>query len=267
MSRLYKVLLLATLPFCWSASQAASEQADPAPDAKQYVVDVGGGAVFKPKYPGADEYLVYPFPIIGIGRVFIPGIGEYDEKDKAKRGFYVFPSFSFNGKRESSDSRDLFGTKTVDWAVELGAGAGYRYDWVSGFVVLRQGFNGHKGQAADFGVNFETNPFGDLRLIFGPRATWASNNLMDTYFGVTAAEAAVPGSVLSEYNPSSGFKTVGFSSRISHPLTEKTTLHIRGDWDRFIGDAKKSPIIKTGSENQFSVGIGLSYRFEFDVFE
>jgi outer membrane protein len=267
MIRIITVFLLTILPAVWSISSAAADQDEPEVQSKQYVVDIGGGAIFKPKYPGADKYIVYPFPIIGVGRFFIPGVGAYDEEDKAKRSFYVFPSFSFNGKRKSSDSRELLGTNTVDWAAELGAGAGYRYDWVSGFVSIRQGFNGNKGQAADFGINFETNPIGALKLVFGPRATWASNDLMDTYFGVTAAEAAVPGSVLSPYNPSSGFKTVGLSSRISHPLTDKMTMHVRADWDRFVGDAKKSPIIKTGSDNQFSVGVGVSYRFEFDVFE
>ncbi|MGI9483057.1 MAG: MipA/OmpV family protein [Hyphomicrobiales bacterium] len=248
-------------------SSPAAAQYEPPQTARQYVLDLGAGAIFKPKYPGADKYLVYPFPIIGVGRFFVPGYGQIDSEDQSVRGFFFYPSFDFMGKRKASDARDLVGTTTIDWALELGAGGGYRYDWISAFAEVRQGFNGHKGQVADFGMNFTTNPFGDLKFVFGPRASWASNKYMDTYFGVTPAEAAMPGSILTPYNPSAGFKTVGISARASHPWNDKVTVHLRGEWDRFIGDADKSPIITVGSENQFSIGLGLSYRFAFDVFE
>ena len=51
-----------------------------------------------------------------------------------------------------------------------------------------------------------------------------------------------------------------------YEFNEKTTFHLRANWDRYVGDAADSPIIKAGSEDQFSVGIGISYRFNFDVF-
>ena len=37
---------------------------------KQFVLDLGGGAMVKSKYPGADSYLFYPFPIIAVGRFY-----------------------------------------------------------------------------------------------------------------------------------------------------------------------------------------------------
>lgn len=234
---------------------------------KQFVLDLGGGAIVKSKYPGADSYLFSPFPIIAVGRFYVPGFGQAVDGNKVKRGFYFYPSFDFNGERKASDSSDLTGTNTVDWALELGLGAGYRYDWLRGFVELRQGINGHEGQVADFGIDIITNPADRLEVIFGPRASWASDDYMDTYFGITAAEEAAPGSVLSAFNAGSGFKTVGLAARANYAWNEKTTFHLQGGWDRFVGDAEKSPIVKAGSEDQFSIGAGISYRFAFDVFD
>jgi outer membrane protein len=234
---------------------------------KQFVITLGGGGIVKAKYPGSDSYLLYPLPIIGVSRFYLPGLGQVTDGNEKRRGISFFPSFGFLGKRKASDSTDLFGTKPVDWAFELGAGALYRYDWVQGFVKLRQGFNGHDGQVAELGFDFIVNPADRLEIVFGPRASWASDDYMETYFGVTPLEASVPGSSLFAYEASSSFKTVGLEARANYALNEKTSLHLQGGWNRYIGDAEGSPIVKAGSENEFSIGLGLSYRFAFDVFE
>lgn len=237
----------------------------PVPD-KQFVIDLGAGALYQPKYPGADSNRFSPLPLISVQRFFIPGLGQVADGKEKTRGVYFFPSFDFNSGREASDSPSLTGTSKIDWAVELGIGVGYRYDWLRGHVALRQGINGHDGQVAEFGIDAIMTPMERLELIFGPRATWASDDYMDTYFGVTAAEAAAPGSTLAAYNPSASFKTVGLDARANYALTDKTIVHVRGGWDRFVGDAANSPIVLAGSRDQFSIGLGLSYRFAFDLF-
>lgn len=240
---------------------------DGTPSGKQYVLDLGIGGMLKPKYPGADEYMVFPFPIIAASRFYIPGLGQVADGEETIRGVTIYPSFDFNGKRKASDSNDLQGTKTVDWAVEAGLGVAYRYDWLRGFVELRQGFNGFSGQVADFGIDFIAEPTENLKLVLGPRATWASKGYMDTYFGVTGAEAAASGGNLWAYDADSGFRSVGLAARASYGLTDDWTFHIQGGYDRLVGDAGDSPITKRGDDNQFSVGAGFSYRFAFDVFD
>ena len=269
--RIARSLLIATvLAACTQTvhAQGRISSPDDRPMAtRQYVLDIGVGGILKPKYFGADSYLFAPFPIIGIDRFYVPGFGQVVDGNKVKRGFYFYPSFDFNGERKASDSSDLTGTNKIDWAFELGVGAGYRYDWLRGFVELRQGMNGHKGQVADFGIDFIINPTDRLEVMFGPRASWASDDYMSTYFGVTAAEAAAPGSILSAFDADAGFKTVGLAAHARYAWTAYTTLHLKGGWDRFVGDAAKSPIVKVGSEDQFSIGTGVSYRFAFDVFQ
>lgn len=232
--------------------------------ARQFVVDLGVGVSVQPEYPGSDDYLAYPVPIVSFGRFYVPGLGQIQDGEEVRRGFFFFPSFDFVGERKASDSPSLTGTNPIDWALEVGAGAGYRYDWLRGFVVVRQGFNGHEGQVAEFGLDVVTNPMDRVTFSVGPRATWGSDDYMETYFGVTPAEAAL--GPLTAYNASSGFKTVGVLARASYAWNDDVALHLQGGWDRFVGDAADSPIVKAGDENQFSIGAGITYRFAFDLF-
>jgi outer membrane scaffolding protein for murein synthesis (MipA/OmpV family) len=248
------------------SSQNAHAQEVSAPAPNQYVIDLGIGGLLRPKYPGAEDYGVLPFPIIAVGRFFVPGVGNVGDESEAKRGFSIYPSFDFNGERKDSDSDILFGTEKVDWALELGIGAAYRYDWFRAFVEARQGINGHTGQVVDFGMDFISSPTEEIELVIGPRATWASGEVMDTYFGVSAAEAAVPGSSLTAYDAGSGFRSVGVIARASYDVTDKTTLHLQAGYDRLVGDAADSPIVNAGDEDQFSLGAGISYKFSFDIF-
>jgi outer membrane protein len=234
---------------------------DPADSNWEYVVHLGGGAKYQPKYPGASDYIFVPYPLAAVSRFNIPGVGQFGGKTS---GLSLFPSFGFHGKREASDSPSLAGTNTVDWAVEVGAGVAYRYDWLRGFVQARQGFNGHHGQVVDVGLDIITQPMDRFTFVFGPRATWASNDFMSTYFGVTPSEAAASGGALTPYSAGAGFESVGATARVSYALTERTSVHVQGEWERLVDDAANSPI--TSDENQFSIGIGLTRKFSFNLF-
>ena len=231
----------------------------------QYVFDLGVGVMAQPRYPGSDEVIVVPFPLIAVSKFFIPGVGDVIDEDKNVRRFSIYPSFNFIGRRELSDSNELEGLDDVDWSLELGLGLAYRYDWIRGFVEVRQGFNGYSGQVADFGLDFIANPTEDLQLMVGPRASWGSDDYMETYFGITPGEEADSALYDKAYDASAGFNRLGLAATASYGLTDDITFHLRGGWDRLIGDAADSPIVKEGSENQFYGGAGLSYRFGFSL--
>jgi len=264
-----KLLSRAALAFALSAvSGAALAQSGEvsAKDAnRQFVIDLGVGASVQPRYESADSYLVYPFPIISVGRFYLPGLGQVVD-GRRRAGVFFYPSFNFIGERKASDSTDLTGTKTVDWALELGLGGGFRTEHFRAFAELRQGINGHTGQVGQLGFDGIVYPAEKWEVSFGPRADFATDDYMDTYFGVTASEAANSGGRLTRYDPSGGFKSVGLAARASYDWNDDVRLHLQGGYDRLIGDAANSPIAENGSENQFSVGVGMTYRFAFDLF-
>lgn len=232
---------------------------------RQYVIDLGVGAMVKPRYEAADSYLVFPFPIVSVGRFYLPGLGQVVDGRK-RSGIFFYPSFSFVGERKASDDTDLTGTKTVDWAVELGLGGGFRTQHFRAFADLRQGINGHTGQVGQLGLDGIIYPAEKWELSFGPRAEFASGEYMDTYFGVTAAEAAASGGTLSQYDPGAGFKALGIAARASYDWNDDVRLHLQGGYERLVGDAADSPIAKVGSKDQFNIGLGMTYRFSFNVF-
>lgn len=262
-----KAVVAVAAALALSSPALADATSDGTASARQYVLNLGLGGMLQPKYPGADEYIVVPYPLIAVSRFYVPGFGQVAGGGETIRGISIYPSFDFFGERKASESNDLEGTKTVEWAAELGVGVAYRHDWLRGFVELRQGFNGHTGQVANFGVDFIADPTEDLKLSLGPRATWSSSGFMDTYFGVTAAEAAASGGSLTAYNAGSGFRSVGVATRASYGLTDDWTLHVQGGYDRLVGNAADSPITKLGNANQFTLGAGFTYRFAFDVFD
>ncbi|MEP2706616.1 MAG: MipA/OmpV family protein [Roseibium sp.] len=243
------------------SSKVSAEDAN-----KQFVVDLGVGAMVKPRYEAADSYLVYPFPLISIGRFYVPGLGQVVD-GRRKSGVFVYPSFGFVGKRKASDDSDLTGTNEVDWALELGLGGGFRTEHFRAFAELRQGINGHHGQVGQLGLDGIIYPGEKWEVSAGPRADFASGNYMDTYFGVSSTEAANSAGNLTQYKASAGFKSVGLAVRGSYDWSDDVRLHLQGGYDRLIGDAADSPIAKVGSENQFSIGLGATYRFAFDVFK
>lgn len=249
------VLLAAAMPA--AAEDAAGH--------KQYEFDIGAGLMAKPRYPGSDEVIAVPFPLIAVSRFYVPGYGQVIDGEQSVRRFSIYPSFNFNGKRDASASNELEGMKDVDWAVEVGLGAAYRYDWIRGFVEVRQGFNGYSGQVAEFGLDAIFDPTERLELMVGPRAGWGSDGYMSTYFGITSNEAAKSPVYDKPYHASAGFNTVGIAATSAYELTDRTKLYLRGGWDRLIGEAGDSPIVKEGSENQFYGGAGLTYKFSFDI--
>lgn len=254
-------VLAAALPLIGLLSPAFAQSVED----HQYVLDLGAGIMAQPRYPGSDETIFVPYPLIAVGKFFVPGYGSVGGKDDT-RNLTIYPSFNYIGKRNSSDSNELEGLKDVDWALEAGIGISYRYDWIRGFAEIRQGFNGYSGQVAQFGIDLIGSPREDLELRFGPRAGWGSKNYMDTYFGITASEAAASPLYDSSYKADAGFNTVGLAGSATYDLNERWKLHALAGWDRLIGDAGDSPIVKEGSQNQFYAGTGLTYRFAFDLF-
>ncbi|MCP4386246.1 MAG: MipA/OmpV family protein [Hyphomicrobiales bacterium] len=228
----------------------------------QFLANLGVGVIAKPKYPGADKYIAVPFPIAEFSRFFLPVLGQQETRNA--NGFFIAPSFGYYGERKPSDDNSLKGTKKIDASLELGLAAGARQGMFRGFASVRQGFGGHDGQVGDLGLDIATPLTSRLLLVAGPRASWGTSDYMQTYYGVTAKEAAAGN--LAQYKTSGGFESVGVAARLSYAVNDRTRLHLRGSWDRLIGDAGDSPIVKAGSKDQWTAGIGISRRIGFDLF-
>lgn len=247
------VTLLAAIP---AAAQESSGNG--------WRVTIGGGAQLYPKYPGADSYGINPLPIFGIRREGAPmpfeapddgfGFGLLGRDSVVNFG----PALRFQNKREEDDVGAAVGD--VGFTIEVG-----------GFVELypmenfrlrgelRQGLGGHDGLTGDVGADLVLRDADSYIFSIGPRARWADNDYHDSYFGVPAG---LPTPGFTAYNPGGGFYAIGAVAGYTQRLGRSWGLYGYAGYDRLIGDAADSPIVRvTGSRDQFSGGLGLFYEF------
>ena len=184
---------------------------------------------------------------------------------RPETGLFVGPSFRYVPSRDEDDYSDLEGLGDVSAAYEFGATIGYRYDFVRGFLTLRQGFGGHHGVVGEVGVDLIAEPLPKLSVSLGPRLGLASSDYLDTYLGVDAEQSAASG--LREFDPDGGIKGVGLEAEARYALTPAWSVVANAGYERLVGDAADSPVTDVGSENQFTAGIGVTYRFGLDLFK
>jgi MipA family protein len=220
-----------------------------------------GGARIAPTYFGASGRSVSP--VIGFGfqglRFGGTELGDPDGPKVFAPGAGLRGSFRFIGEREGKDK--LAGMADVDAALELGLGVHYTSDLWQVFADLRYGAVGHKGLTGEVGANVIYRAPSGLVLNAGPRAEFGSSRFTNTYFGVTAAEAASPLNTLTPFSASGGIYSVGVEMGAYQPLGDDWGITGTLRYDRLRGDAARSPIVLQGSRDQVSAEIGLTRHF------
>lgn len=177
----------------------------------------------------------------------------------SRDGFSFGPLANLESSRKESDVGAPIGK--VPTTFEAGAFAQY---YVAKSIRLRgeilKGIGGHKGVVGSVGAD-QVWRDGDRYVVsIGPRLLFSDSRYQRAYFGVTPAAALASG--LPEYRPSGGLYAAAVTSGMSYQLDPKWGLFGFGRYERLVGDAARSPIIRElGSRNQLSGGIGLSYTF------
>jgi outer membrane protein len=225
---------------------------------------ITAGAEVKPAWPGADDVSVGP--LFNFDRARGDDPFEFEAPDESfgfgllHAGPFEFgPAGALTRSRKPQDVGAA--VPKVDRTVELGAFANL---WLRKQFRLhgevRRGVNGHEGWVANGGADFVARDADKWLFSIGPRVTWADNNYHDAYFSVTPATALATG--LPVYDAGSGIEAIGGAASVLTHIGGPWGLYAYGKYDRLVGDAEKSPIVRTyGSRDQFSAGVGLSYTF------
>ncbi len=228
------------------------------------VFELGAGAMASPDYEGSDDYEASPWPIFGLDYLSIPGLFAFGSIDPQIGGFSIGPSFGYIRER---DDDDLDGLDDVDATYEAGIKLGYEWEYAEVYGEARYAFGGAEGIVGAVGANAIARPNQALLLKAGPRATFASDDYMDTYFDVDPDEFVRSGGKFDAFDADGGFKSVGLEASARYEFAPTWFLNAEGSYMRLVGDAKDSPIVEEeGSEDQFTFGLGLSKRFSLDLF-
>ncbi len=264
-------LVLLTLPICLATPVLADETAArdtlttraPARD-YDVVLEIGGGAAWRPAYEGASTYQISPFPAIALHYLWLPGLGEVKGYGRPRDGFSFGPSFRYVRARNSGDYSELTGLQNVDAAYEIGGRVAYRFGALRAHTSLRRGFGGHDGWVGEAGLDLTFNPNAVTELSMGPRISYADAAYMRTYLGVTPAESFTSG--LPAYDPGGGIKGAGAEFGGRYAFTPQWSLLGAVTYERLVGAAAASPVAQAGDLNQYTARLGLSYRFGLNLF-
>lgn len=217
--------------------------------------------LYKPDYEGSDDYELRGFPMINIiwrNTLFLSprkGLGAYLwNHDDVKLGVSI--SYSFG--RDEDDSSHLDGLGDIHG----GATANVLFEWKiddfsfdaryeQQFTGQDTGFQGH----ISLGYNMRLGE----NIILKPsvKTTYASSKYMEEYFSISPGQSSLSG--LSVYELDSGFKSAGIHFITIYRLNRYWGVQGMANYDRLLGNAADSPVVR--DENQYLLGIGLSYNF------
>jgi outer membrane scaffolding protein for murein synthesis (MipA/OmpV family) len=230
-------------------------------------VRVGLGAQLVPSYPGSDDHDVIPLVDVAIARGDDPF--DFEAADESfgfsildSGGFEFGPALNIEGSRKAKDVGAPL--NNVSTTIEVGAFVEYKLS--ESFRVrteARRGIGGHEGWTGNVGADYVIRD-GDAYLFsIGPRVTLSNGRYHRAYFGVTPAEAVASG--LPAYRPDGGVQAVGGTAGFLYQLSKRWGLYSYAKYDRLVGDAARSPIVRQfGSRHQLSGGLALTYTFGGD---
>lgn len=270
-------ILLATLaaPTAALAGDLPSTKRQPPPPAAaprsdwSAMIAVGGGMM--PEFIGSKDYQVMPF---GVGRLayrdyYIEITGPRAKINVIPGGmFEAGPMIAYDGGRDRSvTNRRLKLLPKVDSTVEFGGFAKFNMerlmlqnDEASIGVEFAAASEGHEGYTvnlqASYGIKFSRAFYMSLDA----ELQLADKKYMNAYFGVGPIASAATG--LPTFNASAGVTKAEVALTGRYMLSPNWGLTGRAAYGRLLGDAAKSPIVKTeGDVNQLSGGLGVLYRF------
>lgn len=228
---------------------------------------VGAMAIVVPKYEGSSDYRVlgvpYVAPSFGKGESWVDVQGADDVRLRLFRhgGFEAGPLAGWRFGREESDGARLGGLGDVDGGLVVGGYMAYRIGILKPFVSYHHQVTGNDTSGV---LRFGTEAHFDLaprvKLVGTVGGSYADDDYMRSYFSVTPGQALTSTAGLAAYDAEAGFKDVFVGARAKIALNELWTLSLSARYARLIGDAADSPVVE--SEDQWTAGIGVSYRFD-----
>ena len=225
---------------------------------------LGGVTFLRPKYVGSDQYKVNGFPLVdvkykntsflnyqeglGINLLYAPN-------------FRVGIAFNYYGSRDEDDSDQLQGLSDIDAGVNVGAFGNISFGKFSTKLKIRQDISSnHDGLIISGRLGYKTALTNKLRVNINIGTTFANEDYMNTYFGISNVQSSASG--LSQFNAGSSIKDFEGGLNFIYPINKNWTALTFTKYSRLLNDAASSPLVKVvGSKNQLKLAFGIAYRF------
>ena len=235
-------------------------QMRPARAGEDWRIDAGPGVVVAPQYPGSRGELALPVPMVDIGYrncLFLNsehGIGAYALN---REDLQIGSSVWFRRGRFHDESSRIAELGDIDNAVQAQIFARYRLGSFELGTTFARDFGGSSGLTIDTSALWRLQLSPQFQMTVGGRATYGNDRTMQSWFGVTAAQARASG--LSEYSPGSGFASAGPTASLNYALSANWTLIARLTESILTSKASASPIVQRDASP--TIAVGAVYRF------
>lgn len=246
-------------------SQMTDDVTHPSPPT--WDVNLGIVALNKPTYLGSDRdgVSVGPFGRIAWHDTVSldnEGLKIYWHQDNFRCGV----GLTYDAGRKDRDQNSFFsngderlkGMDEISPAVGFNAFTSYQIGPLAlGLSATR--FDGKENEGTLVNVDIGAPLHPTLRLTIIPRlsAVWANRDYMETFFGVTTAEAA--DSRFHQFTANYGLRNVAAGVAVAYSFNEHWGFGGRLTVTRFAGDAAKSPLTLSDVSTQLILGFGYHY--------
>ena len=246
------LLLLAAICLIAPAVQAAD-------------VSVGGGIGFAPDYEGSEDYKAVPVPVADIkfgNGMFMKLLGlNLRANLLPNKMWQLGPVVNFRGAREDVENNAVDDMKDVDGTSELGVFGSFVYNkWFVSVEFMSDMGDGHDGWYSKLkgGYNWVVNESWVVSI--GASATYADDDYMQTYFGVSTRDSRRSG--LDRYDAEAGIKDVGVNLGANKIITQNWSVRGVVSYTQLLGDASDdSPVVDEGNEGQRFIAVMAVYSF------
>jgi outer membrane scaffolding protein for murein synthesis (MipA/OmpV family) len=235
------------------------------PGAQAADVSVGGGIRFKPDYEGSEDYEAVPVPFVNVNfnhGMYIKLLGLNLRANLIpEKTWSLGPVYNYRAERDDVDNSAVDDMKKVSDANELGGFGGFTINnWFVSLEFLTDVGEAHDGWYSKLKGGYNWIISNSWALSIGASTTYADEDYMQTYFGVTAEDSARSG--LDRYNADSGIKDVGLDLGLNWMITQNWSAKGIASYTQLVGDADDgSPVVDEGSEGQFFGAALIVYTF------
>jgi MipA family protein len=226
--------------------------------AAEWNVMLGAGIRVEPKFEGSKDFTAIPIPMISadIGPYVTVGPMGVTINAWQYEGLSVKGHLGQDFGRDEDDAKHLDGLGDIDSSAVLGVELTYELMPLEFSLSVDQNIGGSDGLSAKFGTAFKV-PLDAFMFSIGSSVTWADDNYMEAYFGVTGSQSISSG--LSEFDAEAGFKRVDLELSGMYFINDHWVA--RGDvgFGYLLGDAADSPVSQENLQ-PFAMFI-LGYKF------
>lgn len=235
------------------------------PGAQAAEYSIGGGIGVAPDYEGSDDYQMVPIPA-GDAKfdngMFVKLMGLNLRANLIPSSFWrLGPVYNYRPSRSDVDNNRVDRMQNVDSANELGVFGGIEWEnWFLSLEALVDTGSAYNGWYSTLKGGYNWIISNEWALSIGAHSTYADDDYMQTYFGVSRKDSNRSG--LKRYNADGDIKDVGLDLGANWNFADNWGLRGILSVSQLVGDADdNSPVTDQGSETQVFTGVLVMFKF------